>query len=618
MIKKEFFWKVVIFFLLFHQSVFAQLRIMPLGNSITQGNHGWPSGYRDDLAQFLLDEGIIFDMVGSLSDGTDFYPHHEGHSGWTADEIDVMITDWLEQSFPDIVLLHIGTNDVSHYEPNVETIIEIESILDKIYSYNNDMIILFCSLIPRRDYYTTRPQMTQELNSLIIQLYNQKRNEGLNIYYVGQNEAFLANPNWESDYMDDNVHPMDEGYHIMAITFFDILRELLSPTYYSISGYALYYTNSNAINDVTVNLYGSMSQSHVTDVDGFYEFYNLPHDEDFMVQPQKDSVKRTENNSILVYSAALTLRHVVGLDSLSPFQQIAADVNKDGQILAYDAALIARYVLRLPSYPDDHVGEWHFIPEQNIYQNLDADQYNENFIGILLGDVSGYWSPMNISKPKLSKFEWLSNINVEPDDDISIPLNIFEESLLSFEGSVEFPDDKLQFIKITKSKKVENFNFYYNIEGNIIDFVAYTAHPIQIEGESICLNFKIKSNPGNSDILSLKKFQINDHSIGQAITRINISEKENSLIVYKNYPNPFNPSTIISYEISQPGDVKIIIYNSIGQEIMTLLDETKHSGFHNVMWNGIDTAGRKAANGIYFYRVIYNNQIINNRMIKLQ
>jgi hypothetical protein len=99
----------------------AITRIMPLGDSITQGdasgepNEDLQASYRLVLWDLLADAGYDVDFVGSLNSGSDildFDPHHEGHPDWRDDEIALNIYDWLVWNPADIILLHIGTNDL--------------------------------------------------------------------------------------------------------------------------------------------------------------------------------------------------------------------------------------------------------------------------------------------------------------------------------------------------------------------------------------------------------------------------------------------------------------------------------------------------------------------------
>ena len=70
-----------------------------------------------------------------------------------------------------------------------------------------------------------------------------------------------------------------------------------------------------------------------------------------------------------------------------------------------------------------------------------------------------------------------------------------------------------------------------------------------------------------------------------------------------NYPNPFNPQTIIPIELPKMMDVKIIIYDILGRTIKTLYDGIMESGGHYIRWNGRDEQQRKLASGVYLYRI---------------
>lgn len=210
----------------------AQIKIMPLGDSITLGVgstivDGAVGGYRNDLASLLAGAGINFDFVGTLNDGTGFDADHEGHGGWRADQIETNVFSYLNATQPDMVLLHIGTNDISQDQPNTSTIVEIESIVDKIHDFDPAIKIVVSSLVPRNDQYD---DATATLNTLIQELVKQKRQDGYKTYFAGNNLVFKANPNWRADYLADFEHPNDNGYAVMAEVFFNAIQIVLTET----------------------------------------------------------------------------------------------------------------------------------------------------------------------------------------------------------------------------------------------------------------------------------------------------------------------------------------------------------------------------------------------------
>ncbi|MCH8928313.1 MAG: T9SS type A sorting domain-containing protein [Candidatus Marinimicrobia bacterium] len=70
-----------------------------------------------------------------------------------------------------------------------------------------------------------------------------------------------------------------------------------------------------------------------------------------------------------------------------------------------------------------------------------------------------------------------------------------------------------------------------------------------------------------------------------------------------NYPNPFNPTTEINYQVPENANVKIVIFNLLGQKVATLVDDELVAGFHSTQFNGLTDRGRPLSSGIYFYRM---------------
>jgi hypothetical protein len=76
-----------------------------------------------------------------------------------------------------------------------------------------------------------------------------------------------------------------------------------------------------------------------------------------------------------------------------------------------------------------------------------------------------------------------------------------------------------------------------------------------------------------------------------------------SLILYPNYPNPFNPSTNIAFDTGRLAVVLLGVYDIVGNKIRTLVDEMLPAGRHHLQWDGRDDLGKPVASGIYFYRL---------------
>jgi len=86
----------------------------------------------------------------------------------------------------------------------------------------------------------------------------------------------------------------------------------------------------------------------------------------------------------------------------------------------------------------------------------------------------------------------------------------------------------------------------------------------------------------------------------------------------QNYPNPFNPSTIIKYDLLKSGKVELKIYNILGQEVKTLVNNFEEKGRKSITWNGENNFNQKVSSGIYFYRISSENWSDIKKMIFLK
>ncbi len=91
-----------------------------------------------------------------------------------------------------------------------------------------------------------------------------------------------------------------------------------------------------------------------------------------------------------------------------------------------------------------------------------------------------------------------------------------------------------------------------------------------------------------------------------------------SFALEQNYPNPFNPSTVITYQLSKTSDIELTIYNQLGQEVRTLVNERNPVGAYQIEWDGRDHAGRQLASGVYLYRLKAGSFVETRKMVLLR
>ena len=90
------------------------------------------------------------------------------------------------------------------------------------------------------------------------------------------------------------------------------------------------------------------------------------------------------------------------------------------------------------------------------------------------------------------------------------------------------------------------------------------------------------------------------------------------LKLYSNYPNPFNPETVISFDLPSDSEVKLEIYNIRGQKVKTLTDGKLSAGNHRIVWNGTNSNNKSVASGVYFSRLKTSGKELTKKMVLLK
>jgi len=88
--------------------------------------------------------------------------------------------------------------------------------------------------------------------------------------------------------------------------------------------------------------------------------------------------------------------------------------------------------------------------------------------------------------------------------------------------------------------------------------------------------------------------------------------------LYPNYPNPFNPSTTVRYDLPEQAQVEIAIYNIAGQRVRTLVSGTQSAGRQEVVWDGCDDSGSRVSSGVYLYRMSAGDFVRSRKMMLLK
>ncbi|MCE5250198.1 Ig-like domain-containing protein [bacterium] len=210
------------------------------------------------------------------------------------------------------------------------------------------------------------------------------------------------------------------------------------------------------------------------------------------------------------------------------------------------------------------------------------------------------------------------------------------EGFLSSEINLTYSDEILKITNVTTGSAFERDDVklpvLYKTDRNNLTASAVvlgsTSRGITIAGENLLeIEFEvIRDGAFTIDLAGIEMRDYLNNHLAAAIDNRSIAGKIGSsgetlplsFGLSQNFPNPFNMSTTIAYSVDKPGNVRIVIYNTLGQLVRTLVDDSREAGRYSAIWNGTDDAGIEVTTGVYFVRMIQNNRSDTRSMLMVK
>ena len=192
--------------------------------------------------------------------------------------------------------------------------------------------------------------------------------------------------------------------------------------------------------------------------------------------------------------------------------------------------------------------------------------------------------------PEEIVFRWEKSVDSDPLSSITYTIEIssdttFNENLIIYSKN-NIPSDS-NFISISPSLFQPNVYYWRIISRDNNNLITYSR-----EGWSFAVGMVSGVDDDNLE-----------------------SGLPNKFTLLQNYPNPFNAETIIEYSVPQMSYISIKIFNLLGQEVATLVENVQSPGWYFVKWDGRDMFGRYVASGIYIYSITAKNFYLSKRML---
>ncbi|PPJ51561.1 hypothetical protein CBER1_08634 [Cercospora berteroae] len=220
------------------------LRILPLGDSTTRGGPDDRfNAYRPALRNMLIGSGQSIHYIGSLKHGDSLDNDHEGHAGLLIKEIRRAIADDdILLQHPNVILLHVGTNDMNTYfgQPPVDPFEEapqrLNTLVEAVLCECPDAVLLVAKIIDNTQF----PQLVQTYNSGVEIIVAHWQAQGYKVrvadhsaiggwdisFPYRDDEPILTCISYSTDLSGDGLHPQNVGYEKMARVWFDTMQDL--------------------------------------------------------------------------------------------------------------------------------------------------------------------------------------------------------------------------------------------------------------------------------------------------------------------------------------------------------------------------------------------------------
>lgn len=277
----------------------------------------------------------------------------------------------------------------------------------------------------------------------------------------------------------------------------------------------------------------------------------------------------TENGTISAFDASSVLQQIVGSISLSGNALAAADVTGNGDVSAMDASYILQFVV---------------------------------------GNISGF--PGQGKRASYDMTEAIALSYEVEDDHVLMNIENKEDiNILSNEFDVVLPGHNVKSVELAGSDFADVFSMDYRIDGDTIR-VALAANKVITKSgvlASLSFNFEEEGSNEGTRNMSFNKFMINETDITEFVNQTYTSNEELlgdipvEFDLKQNYPNPFNPSTNIAYDLPVAGQVKIQVFNILGQLVQTVVDTKQKAGRYKVSWDA-----SRFSSGTYLLRIDFN------------
>jgi len=289
------------------------------------------------------------------------------------------------------------------------------------------------------------------------------------------------------------------------------------------------------------------------------------------------------NKSITSFDASLVLQHLVGLFDFSTGLSEKADVTFNGSVSALDAFFILKRA----------TGSITSFPVEDSLFSKRSDPFDRNIDVNVVKEISENGLIVTVATKK-------------------------PQTIASLYLEFEVPGLGLKYRGLTLPGNLRNYLYADNFENSILRLALTGIVSDKLNGSIVTLRFDLPAGLAETfsgSMVTVRALEINDIDVTATIDETGSDGVVKTFELRQNYPNPFNPVTTIHYQIPEATRVILKIYNILGQEVKTLVNEQLQAGTYSITWNGKNNSGVLVAGGVYIYRIRAGSYVLTKKMV---
>lgn len=356
------------------------------------------------------------------------------------------------------------------------------------------------------------------------------------------------------------------------------------------------------VEKVAVQMGGTSKMEGITGPDGYYEISEVPFGEDYTVVPKKnDDVM----NGISTLDLVLISKHILGINLLaSPYRIIAADIDRSGHISTLDLIRLRKAILGIPGGTMDESSSWRFVdaaykfpdpsnpflgnfPELYSFNDFKSPEMYVDFVAVKVGDVNNSARATSLLFAEERATDGSLSLQIQDRElsagtEITVPVSAENLSrIVGYQFGLGFDMESLEFVELhpagLPAMNMDNFGLTRLEEGVILTSWHEMGDPMPDEETVLFeVTFMAKKTITLREALFLPPLPLSPEAYDrdERYLEVNLIFKNHrptaevqAFTLLQNQPNPFRSQTVIAFELADPKDVELNIFDLSGKLI---------------------------------------------------